>query len=67
MSFEKDGLKGAFVHGVFDNNAFRTTLLKAINPSYNGFDFQEYKTQTVTHFISTMKEKLDVQKIVDAL
>jgi adenosylcobyric acid synthase len=67
LSFEKDSLKGAFVHGIFDNNAFRTTLLKAINPSYNGFDFQEYKTQTVTHFISTMKEKLDVQKIIDAL
>lgn len=67
LSFEKESIKGSFVHGIFDDNAFRTQLLKTINPTYKGFDFQAYKSQTVEKFIETMKAKLDVQKILDAL
>lgn len=67
LSFEKQNFKGTFVHQIFDHNAFRTKYLKAINPKYNGFDFQAYKQHTVENFIATMREKLDVQRIVNAL
>lgn len=67
LSFENKNIKGAFIHGVFDNNSFRTKLFQEINSNYQGFNFQAYKKQTIEHFISTMKEKLDVQRILNAL
>ena len=67
LFFEKKNFKGTFVHGIFDNNAFRTDYFKSIKSAYVGFDFQAYKKQTVNHFIATLKAKLDVKRIVDAL
>ena len=67
LFFEKENFKGTFVHGIFDNNAFRTDYFKSIKSAYVGFDFQAYKNQTISDFIAKMREKLDVQKIVDAL
>lgn len=67
LFFEKENFKGTFVHGIFDNNAFRTGYFKSIKSAYVGFDFKAYKNQTITHFIATMREKLDVKRIVDAL
>ncbi len=64
LSFEKENFKGTFVHKIFDNNEFRTNYFKSIKKDYVGFDFQEYKKQTVDNFISTLKEKLDVEHIL---
>ena len=67
LSFEKKNFKGTFVHKIFDNNEFRTEYFKSIKSDYVGFDFQEYKKQTVDDFISTLKEKLDVNHIVKSI
>jgi adenosylcobyric acid synthase len=67
LCFENNHIKGAFVHGVFDNNAFRTHLFKTIKPDYVGFDFQAYKAQTVSNFIASMKEKLNVAHILKSI
>ena len=64
LSFEKENFKGTFVHGIFDNNEFRTKYFKSIKSDYHGFDFQEYKKQTIDNFISTLKAKLDVEHIL---
>ena len=67
LSFEKENFKGTFVHQIFDNNEFRTKYFKSIKANYVGFDFQEYKKQTVDNFISTLKSKLDVQHIIKSI
>lgn len=67
LSFENNNIKGAFVHGVFDNNTFRTQLFQTLNTHYVGFDFQAYKKKTVSNFITTMKEKLDVEHILKSI
>jgi adenosylcobyric acid synthase len=64
LSFEKENFKGTFVHQIFDSNEFRTNYFKSIKTDYIGFDFQEYKKQTVDNFIETLKEKLDVNHIL---
>jgi adenosylcobyric acid synthase len=64
LSFEKENFKGTFVHQIFDSNEFRTNYFKSIKANYIGFDFQEYKKQTVDNFIETLKEKLDVNHIL---
>jgi adenosylcobyric acid synthase len=67
LSYEKQNFKGTFVHQIFDNNEFRTKYFKSIKADYKGFDFQEYKKQTIDNFIGTLKEKLDVEYILKSI
>ncbi len=64
LSFEKKNFKGTFVHKIFDNNEFRTNYFKSIKSDYVGFDFAKYKKNTVDSFISTLKEKIDVEYLI---
>ncbi|WP_428022992.1 cobyric acid synthase [Arcobacter sp.] len=67
ISYERDNIKGTFIHAIFDNDNIRTKLFKAINNEYKEFDFKVYKKDKIDSFISTMKEKLDVNKIWDSI
>ncbi|WP_024955211.1 cobyric acid synthase [Sulfurospirillum arcachonense] len=67
LEYQNKNIKGSFVHGVFDNDAFRNTLFKEINPEYIGFDFCEYKKNTIDSFISTMEDKIDMKKILQSV
>lgn len=59
--------KGTFVHGIFEDNAFRTAFFKRLNPAYQGFDFQTYKKETIDDFIAQMKNRLDIDRIVESV
>jgi len=65
LSYEKKNFKGTFVHGIFDSDEFRTKYLKSINSEYKGYDFNEYKKNSIDTFVEQMKSKLDVQRILD--
>lgn len=67
LSYEKENFKGTFVHGIFDNDKFRTKLFKDINSSYVGYDFKEYKKDSINNFISQMKKHLDIDKLIEGL
>ncbi|QKF78744.1 cobyric acid synthase [Arcobacter defluvii] len=67
LSYEKKNFKGTFVHKIFDNDEFRTKYFKSIKSDYIGFDFALYKKQTVDSFISTLKEKIDVEYLVKSI
>lgn len=65
LSYEDDKFKGTFVHGIFDNDKFRNEYFKSINKNYIGYNFEEYKKNSVDTFVETMRSRLDVQRIVD--
>ncbi|MBU3015804.1 cobyric acid synthase [Poseidonibacter lekithochrous] len=65
LSYEKKNFKGTFVHGIFDNDEFRTKYFKSINSEYKGYNFKEYKRNSIDTFVEQMKSKLDVQRILD--
>ncbi|PLY11317.1 MAG: cobyric acid synthase CobQ [Arcobacter sp.] len=65
ISYETENIKGTFIHAIFDNDNIRTKLFKAINSEYKEFDFKAYKKKTIDSFISNMKERLDVNKILE--
>ena len=65
LSYEDEKFKGTFVHGIFDNDKFRTEYFKTINKNYIGYDFAKYKKDSVDNFVESMKERLDVQRIVE--
>ena len=65
LSYECKKFKGTFVHGIFDSDEFRTSYFESINSSYIGYKFEEYKRNSINTFVKTMKDKLDVQRILD--
>ncbi len=67
LMYEKNKLKGTFIHGIFDNDNFRTTYFNSINKEYKGFNFKEYKEEKINEFINKMKSKLDVKRIISSV
>jgi adenosylcobyric acid synthase len=67
LGFEKDNIIGTFIHAIFDNDNFRNKLFKSINKNYKEFDFQKYKTEHISTFIESLKSRLDINKILDAI
>ena len=65
ISFETQKIKGTFIHAIFDNDNIRRKLFKAINSDYKEFNFKAYKKNTIDSFISNMRERLDVNKILE--
>jgi len=50
LSYEKENIKGTFVHGLFDDE-----------------EFSVYKKETIDSFISIMKEKIDMKRILKSV
>jgi len=50
LFYEKNNIKGTFVHGIFDDEKF-----------------EQYKQKTINEFVNIVKEKIDTQKILNAL
>ncbi len=67
LFFEDNRIKGTFVHGIFDNDSLREKLFKPINNQYQEFDFNKYKKDKIYEFISTLKDKIDIKKILDSI
>ncbi len=63
LSYESNKFKGTFVHGIFDNDKFRSEYFKSINENYVGYSFEQYKKNTVDTFIDEMRSRLDVERI----
>ncbi|RXJ53772.1 cobyric acid synthase [Candidatus Marinarcus aquaticus] len=63
LVYESKQINATFVHGLFDNNAFRTAFFKRIDATYEGFDFQEYKQRRIESFVQRMKQHLNIQRI----
>ena len=67
LSRDKEKFYGTFVHGLFDNDAFRQKLFSEVNPGYRGFDFQAYKKRSVVSFASHGEEHMDMHRLLKAL
>lgn len=64
---KKKNLYGTFIHGIFDNDNFRSLIFKEINPLYQGYNFQEFKTKAIENFTQHVKKHIDMESIVNAL
>ena len=67
ISYEKNKIKGTFIHAIFDNDNIRNSIFKKINSDYKEFDFKEYKKEKIETFVNSMKEKLNVNKIWESI
>jgi adenosylcobyric acid synthase len=58
---------GTHVHGVFDDDAFRTGYFKTINPQYQGYAYAHYREAEIQGFADMVAENLDIAAILQAL
>jgi adenosylcobyric acid synthase len=58
---------GTHVHGVFDDDAFRTDYFKAIDPQYEGFNYDLYREEQIQGFADMVLENLDTVAILRTL
>lgn len=67
LSYQQGRIAGTHVHGVFDNDDFRTAYFKSINPAYQGFAYGAYRNGLIQGFADMVKEQLNMRLIMDAL
>jgi adenosylcobyric acid synthase len=58
---------GTHVHGIFDDDAFRTDYFKAINPHYQGYAYSDYREAEIQGFADMVEKNLDIAAILQAL
>ncbi len=64
---KKKNLYGTFVHGLFESDEFRYKFFHSINPNYQGYSFQSYKTKTIYEFALHIDKHIDMDYIENAL
>jgi adenosylcobyric acid synthase len=63
LAIKKKNLHATLVHGIFDNNRFRTKLFEDINKAYKGYDFQAYKQKIIDEFASHIEKSVTIDVI----
>jgi len=67
LFYESGRITGTHVHGVFDDNTFRSDYFKSINPNYQGFDYGLYREEHIQSYTAMVAENLDVSAILQTL
>jgi adenosylcobyric acid synthase len=58
---------GTFVHGIFENDELRQKIFNEINPSYKGYNFQNYKQNAIADFAQHINKQIDIHYILERL
>ncbi|MGB4499516.1 MAG: cobyric acid synthase [Methylococcaceae bacterium] len=64
LFYESEKISGTHVHGIFDNNEFRTAYFKKLNSAYNGFSYDVYREDTINIFTNMVRENLDLTNLI---
>jgi adenosylcobyric acid synthase len=67
LYYQQGRVAGTHVHGVFDNNDFRTAYFKSINPAYQGYNYTAYRDGEIQGFADSVAEHLDLDAIMRAV
>ncbi|MFT7860780.1 MAG: cobyric acid synthase [Sulfurimonas sp.] len=64
---KKKNLYGTFIHGIFDNDNFRSLLFTSINPAYKTYNFKLYKKEAIARFAEHIKQHINMEELLNAL
>jgi len=67
LFYQQGRIGGTHVHGVFDNNDFRTDYFKRLHPDYQGYDYAAYRDEQIQGFADMVADNLDMDAIMGAL
>lgn len=67
LYYQSPQVSGTHVHGVFDDDAFRTAYFKAINTGYQGYAYREYREAEIQRFADMVGECIDISVLLEIL
>ncbi len=67
LYFQQGRIAGTHVHGVFDDDAWRTDYFRAIDSHYCGFNYGEYRADQIQSFADMVAENVDIDAILKGL
>jgi adenosylcobyric acid synthase len=67
LFYEQERIAGTHLHGIFDNDEFRTTWFQKICPSYQGYNYQNYRETQLQNFVEMIKTHVDYETLLTAL
>ncbi|WP_404360151.1 cobyric acid synthase [Methylotuvimicrobium sp. KM1] len=67
LFYRHGAVAGTHVHGIFDNDAFRTDYFKALHTDYRGYYYAGYRNAQIQGFADRVEANLDLSLILEAL
>ncbi len=67
LSYDNGRIMGTHVHGVFDDNTFRTDYFSSVSANYEGFDYVTYREEQIQDFVNMVSEQVDTHYILQVL
>jgi adenosylcobyric acid synthase len=67
LYYQQGRIAGTHVHGVFDNDRFRSDYFKAMNPQYQGYNYTVYRDQQIQNFANMVADNVDMDAIMRAV
>jgi adenosylcobyric acid synthase len=67
LFYQRGRIAGTHVHGVFDNDDFRTAYFQAINNQYRGYLYAQYRQAEIQSFADMVADNLDIEAILHAI
>jgi adenosylcobyric acid synthase len=67
LFYQQGLIAGTHVHGVFDNDVFRTAYFKTLSHQYQGYDYPHYRETEIQGFADMVAENVDINAILRAV
>jgi adenosylcobyric acid synthase len=67
LYYQGQQIGGTHIHGIFDDDDFRGSYFKTINPDYQGYAYQDYREMEIQQFADRVGESLDIENLVGIL
>jgi adenosylcobyric acid synthase len=64
---KKKNIYGTFVHGLFDSDALRYKIFSELSDSYRGYNFKEFKAETIDAFATHIEKHIDMKSIIKSI
>ena len=67
LYYQSQQICGTHVHGLFDDDDFRSSYFKAINPAYKGYGYKDYRETEIQQFADRVGEAIDIRVLLGIL
>lgn len=67
LYYQSQQVCGSHVHGIFDDDDFRSSYFKTLNPAYQGYAYQDYREAEIQQFADRVAENIDISALLGVL
>jgi adenosylcobyric acid synthase len=67
LYYQSPQVCGTHVHGIFDDDDFRSGYFKVLNPAYQGYAYQIYREAEIRQFADMVAENIDISALLEIL